>query len=126
MNKKTLLPTTDLPGLSSKPVDSSFNRKAYCEELYKRWNHWQYTRWPLSLTIKPYDLDYFPESDIFAVYLTDSQKEHWVRFYLVSKKEFLIIDMFGDLRKFPSDWYPTASVTAGEIADWLKRRFDHD
>ncbi len=126
ISKKATLPTTNLPGNVQKTPDNSFDRKAYVEELYKRWNHWQYDRWPVSLTIKPYDLDYFPKSEIFSVYLTDEQKEHWVRFYIVSKKEFLILDMFGDLRKFPADWYPTASITATEIADWLKRRYEHD
>ena len=124
------LPSTNLPVYDKnselQPFASDEARQEYILRLYNRWKHYQYTKWPSALSLKPYDLDYFPKSPIFAVYITDEQKEHWARFYIVNEKEFLIIDLFGDLRKFPADWFPTAEVTADEIQSWLKRRFEHD
>lgn len=124
------LPATELPEYdkTSKyaPFANDEARQAYISKLYGSWKHFQYYKWPSSLTLKPYDLDYFPNSPILAVYLTDKQKEHWVRFFLVNEQEFLIIDMFGDLRKFPADWYPTCAVTPKEVRLWLKRRYKHD
>ena len=124
------LPLTKLPTYDSKskyaPFSTDEERQAFISKVYSRWKHFEYFKWPAALTLKPYDLDYFPNSPIFAVYITDKQKEHWVRFFLINEKEFLIIDMFGDLRKFPADWYPTATVTPEEVQSWLKRRFNHD
>lgn len=124
------LPKTNLPTYDSQsreaPFQSDEERQEYIVRLYNRWKHFQYNKWPASLTLKPYDLDYFPNSPIFSVYITDKQKEHWIRFFIVNEREFLIIDMFGDLRKFPADWFPTAEVTPEEIEDWLKRRYEHD
>lgn len=124
------MPQTNLPELpketSVNPFKKDEDRQKFILSLYSKWKHFEYNNWPTSLTLKPFDLDYFPNSPIFAVYLTDDLKEHWIRFYLVNEKEFLIIDMFGDLRKFPADWFPTAEITPDEVSDWLKRRYEHD
>jgi len=115
------LPATNLPSLERESADklvtfkSDSQRQSYILTMYKKWKHYQYDKWPVSLTLKPYDLDYFPNSPILAAYLTDDSKEHWIRFFVVNDKEYLIIDMFGDLRKFPAEWFPTSEVTPTEV-----------
>lgn len=101
-------------------------RQKYILSLKQKWKQYEYFEWPNSMEIKPRDLDYYPNTPILAVYLRDKVKEHWIRFFVVNEKEFLILEMYGDMRKFPHDWFPTGEVTPDEIQDWLKRRYEHD